>query len=72
LRCYKGYSFSILKHRISIYSFGIQVGRDFNKGFLFLITKEIIAIKDNVYNFAKNFESGGYRGFGERGNGKSG
>jgi len=39
---------------------------------LFPITKEIIAVKDNICNFAKNFESRRYGGLGERGNGKGG
>jgi len=52
--------------------FRVWVKRGFNEGFLFLITKEIIAVKNNVYNFAKNFESKGYRDLDEKRNGRSG
>jgi len=72
LQCYKGYIFSISKCCILTYSFRIQIGRSFNEGFLSSTIKEIIAVKDNIYDFVENFESGGYRSLGERRNGRSG
>ena len=72
LRCYKGYFFPIPKHRIPTYLFKVRVERGFNEGFLSSITKEIITTKDDVYNFAKNFESRGYGDLGKRKSKKSG
>ncbi len=72
LRCYKDYIFSIPEYCILVYSIKVQVRKGFSKVFLSSITKEIIAIKDDIYNFVENFESREYKGFSERRGGRGG
>jgi len=72
IRYYKDYIFSIPKLRVPTYSFGIRVGGGFGEGFSSSTTKEIVAVKDDSYNFVGNFKFGGYRGSNKRGDGRNG
>jgi len=71
MQCYRSYTFLISKYCVLICSFGIRAGKGFNKGFLFSIIKEIVAAKDNLYYFARDFKFRRCRSSGE-GRGRKG
>jgi len=50
--------------------FRIRIERNFGEGVLFLITKKIVAIKDDLYDFAKGLKFERYGNSGEKRSGR--
>jgi len=61
LQYYKDYIFLIPKYRILIYPSKVRVKKSFGENLPFSTIKEIVTVKDDLYNFAKDLEFKGYR-----------